>query len=1236
MNKHRLTVIGTMAIIGWLATATTSAQASLLNLPNTPLILGIETVPNIFILMDDSGSMDWEVLTGNHWSTCNYTLRFGNIECPSNQYSDAFLFSVSGQFISNFYYYSDTNGNAYSDTCAGLGGTRFGNTSVRACLADANINPLDRDWRFMSSDLNLMAFNPQVQYQPWRGFDDANFNAARSDPQPGTAAYTDLIDLSAHGGFEYSVWEDSHGFEGNRPNAHRPNVTTVPNGMVDLFDNHIRVSVRNNSVSCQRISTQPNGSRRIRYTSTPISGAACSHATGGQSLASLQQNIANWYQYARKRHFIAKSAVIDTLETSPGFRYGLGLINSRSNVFVEIPSADDADLVEHNEAIQRRLLDYPWAARDTPLRTGLDRVGRYYKNGRGNAPSPITEACQKNFTLTFTDGFWSNNDRLMDIGDSDKDKQADTLADVAYYYYSEDLSPLPDEVPPDLFDDQDQQHMVTYTVAFGLDTGLVDTDGDGQPNPPLAIESEAWWKTSGPPIQKVDDLWHAAFNSRGQFIASQRPEDVTAALRSAVQNIERRVGSAASGASNGGSLNSNSRLFQARFFSEDWHGELLAFDIDDSGQLSSNPTWDAGHLLTQRPDSYFLNQRRVFTYDPEGNQGRPFFYDNLNPAQQRLMDTNPDTQQVDHLGVERVAYLRGSNANEGNPFRTREHRLGDLINSDPVFVGEPSFLFNLDGYASFIGEYENRRATVYVGANDGMLHAFDAINGEELFSYLPNAVMPDLPLLTSPSYAHRFFVDGSPIYSDARINGTWRSILLGGLRSGGQGIYALDITDPRNFSADDVLWEFTDSDDPDLGFTFGQPTIARMANGQWAAIFGNGFNNTLNDGHVSASGDAVLYIAFLEQGINGWSTGDFIKIPTHSGSINRPSGLGSPGVVDIDGDFTADYIYAGDINGKLWKFDVSSASPSAWTVDFNGQALFEARSPSGGVQPILERPGVVLHPTGGDNGVIVTFGTGKFIENSDRESEGQATQSVYGIWDRDASLSVADNAHGFSRSQLAQVRFSSGEGFRFRDASSESPVWFNDEQEIMHRGWFIDLPAAGERVVEPVLIRSNILFFVSLIPSDNPCTAGGTGFVIGLDARNGELPAEPLFDVNGDNSIDEADYIDAADGSVIIGQQTEGIPNLPAIIFDRRSFCEQNPGHPNCQSDEGGGGDGSGGGDNNGPRPRFPPPLNAPRLCGGNNDRALLYTTQSNGTISTFTAAPGSVQCGRQGWRHLR
>lgn len=205
MNKHRLTVIATMAIIGWLATATTPAQASLLNLPNTPLILGIETVPNIFILMDDSGSMDWEVLTGNHWSTCNYTLRFGNIECPSNQYSDAFLFSVSGQFISNFYYYSDTNGNAYSDTCAGLGGTRFGNTSVRACLADANINPLDRDWRFMSSDLNLMAFNPQVQYQPWRGFDDANFNAARSDPQPGTAAYSDLIDLSAHGGFEYSV-----------------------------------------------------------------------------------------------------------------------------------------------------------------------------------------------------------------------------------------------------------------------------------------------------------------------------------------------------------------------------------------------------------------------------------------------------------------------------------------------------------------------------------------------------------------------------------------------------------------------------------------------------------------------------------------------------------------------------------------------------------------------------------------------------------------------------------------------------------------------------------------------------------------------------------------------------------------------------------------------------------------------------------------------------------------------
>ena len=380
-------------------------------------------------------------------------------------------------------------------------------------------------------------------------------------------------------------------------------------------------------------------------------------------------------------------------------------------------------------------------------------------------------------------------------------------------------------------------------------------------------------------------------------------------------------------------------------------------------------------------------------------------------------------------------------------------------------------------------------------------------------------------------------------------------------------------------------------------------------------IFGNGYN--------SAKSTAVLDILNL-------ATGELIsRIDTGVGNCN---GMSSPIAIDIDSNGTADYVFAGDLKGNLWKFDVSGSSPGSWGVDFGGQPLFEAISESGSPQPIIERPGAVLHPTGGDNGILVTFGTGKFIENSDRTTENQTTQSVYAIWDIDASPSVESNDHGFSRDQLAEVRFAENSGFRIRSEDSAVPVWFNEDNQPQDRGWFVDLPLDGERVIEPVLIRSNTLFFVTLIPNSNPCAAGGNGFLIGLDARNGSVPVSPLFDINGDNDFDEGDLLGSGNDIVPIGLPTGSIPNLPVVIFDRRSFCERNPGHPNCQG--GGGGGGTGGG--NGPQPPFPPPLNAPRVCGGNNDRALLYTTQSNGSIITTTADAGSVQCGRQGWRQLR
>ncbi len=260
-------------------------------------------------------------------------------------------------------------------------------------------------------------------------------------------------------------------------------------------------------------------------------------------------------------------------------------------------------------------------------------------------------------------------------------------------------------------------------------------------------------------------------------------------------------------------------------------------------------------------------------------------------------------------------------------------------------------------------------------------------------------------------YNHRFHVDGPAIVEDAffysdndpdypQADGEWHTVLVGGLRAGGQGVYALDITDPTSFSTDDVLWEFTDVDtspnnkgangDSDLGYSFSEASIVKMADGKWAAIFGNGYSNTTADGSVSTTGTAVLYIVDIV-------TGELLqKIDTGVDGAVRANGLSSPAVIDIDGDHVADYAYAGDLEGNLWKFDLTANSASGWKVAYKQGSTLLPLFSSNADQPITARPSVTAHPYGG---LVVLFGTGKYFETNDNNPAGQPTQSVYGIID---------------------------------------------------------------------------------------------------------------------------------------------------------------------------------------------------------------------------------------------
>ena len=346
-------------------------------------------------------------------------------------------------------------------------------------------------------------------------------------------------------------------------------------------------------------------------------------------------------------------------------------------------------------------------------------------------------------------------------------------------------------------------------------------------------------------------------------------------------------------------------------------------------------------------------------------------------------------------------------------------------------------------------------------------------------------------------------------------------------------MYALDVTNPTLFTEPNadkvVLWEFTDSNDADLGYTFSQPSIVKMANGQWVAVFGNGYNNTDADGAQSATGYAALYIVDLK-------TGALVrKITTKAGTTTTPNGLSTPTPVDVNGDNVVDYIYAGDLQGNLWKFDVTSSDPAAWGVAFGSASvpapLFIAKDSSGNLQPITQRVEVGINKQGG---VLVYFGTGQYISISDNSTT--SAQTFYGIWDKGATVT--------SRSSLLQQTVTgtaSASGGTYRLTSNNGNAATMYVAPSTYKGWYIDLPTNGERQVSDPVLNGGRIIFTTLIPSLTACSFGGSGWLMELDPTTGNQPATPAFDSDNNGSINALDIIAS-------GVQTKAIASTPGIV----------------------------------------------------------------------------------------
>ncbi|PCI20613.1 MAG: pilus assembly protein [Piscirickettsiaceae bacterium] len=1108
------------------------AHAAVLSLETSPLFLSNQADPNVFFEIDDSGSMDWEILAKRHFSP-----GFGSIIDNGLMYEGGSYFEL--------YLYNNSD-HPYSYT---------GNDGVST------------DWRARCSCLNVMAYDPSVSYSPWVGYPDAVITAARSDPHQGPpvkAGYTVLRDLTSDTYF--TAWVD-----------------TNSNALVDTTDARTTVAV--------------------------------------SSLTALQQtNYANWYQYHRKRSFVAKSAVAAVIDANQGFRYGLSVINQWGTLYKNVPAAGVTNYVAHNADIVKSLNDLVWPTSGTPLRRALERTGDYFDNTLTGKPDPIISECQKNFSILFTDGYWNGGD--PSVGNVDGDGQTNTLADVARAYYDTDLSPLADNVPPDTFDTNVRQHMVTFTVAFGINGLLTDTDADGWPNPPLT-EAGNWGNAYNSNAERVDDLWHAAFNGKGTFIAAQSPTAVTNGINAALANISSRTSSAASVALNAGSIGANSRVYQAKFDTDKWSGQILSFTVSLSGSVSSTPNWDAGCKMTgglcpttgsTETGQDWNTGRNIITYKPSNGDGIPFRWPTtpatptateLDVAQTSALDIDfaaMPTPAPDGNGMLRWQYLRGDRSAEGTTFRTRNSVLGDVIHSAPVYVGAPASNYpdSLESadYSTFRSIYQNRKPIVWFGANDGMFHGVDASlisanQGKEVIAYVPSQMYPHLNKLTSSSYVHRYFVDGVPTAGDVFFGSAWKTVIVSGLAAGGQGLFALDVTNPTTFTEANAnnmsLWEFTDSDDRDMGFSYGQPSIVKLQNGVWAAIFGNGYGNTHDDDddggttNDSLTGNSVIYIVNIQTGavIRKFDTG--VGSSADPLGLSRPNGMSSPTVVDVDNDKKADYIFAGDLFGNVWKIDISGSTSGSWKFDYSTSSphtpLFVTNDGSGTAQPITTAPEVSKHSNGG---FLVNVGTGKYIETGDNNQIGQQTQSFYGIWDKDLPTLTAFNRSHLLQQQVTEEESedfdidqdgsrSSGEGTAdIRETTKYAISWHTSSgvpaggslatgtisTTTPALGWFIDLYNTesgntnnyGERQVTDSTLIDGIIFFNTLIPSANPCDFGGDSWIMALKVESGERVDESVFDLDNNGVFDAGDGFDNTSNTRVSGVKSfVGI--LPRLTF---------------------------------------------------------------------------------------
>jgi type IV pilus assembly protein PilY1 len=546
-------------------------------------------------------------------------------------------------------------------------------------------------------------------------------------------------------------------------------------------------------------------------------------------------------------------------------------------------------------------------------------------------------------------------------------------------------------------------------------------------------------------------------------------------------------------------------VFESGYDDAGWTGTLalrvLSAGPDGAVTVGDTPLWEAGAVLTGDPSTARAprpapGERVLYTLvrNADGSTASvPFAWDQLGAEERALLDVAPAGGAPDGLGEARVAFLRGERTREtgqpGGVFRRRTGILGDAIHGAPLLVGAPSPSVQGPGYDAFHASVKSRSEAVYLGANDGMLHAFDTRDGVELFGYVPNALIPVLNQLCDPEYRHRPYVDASAGEAEAQLNGTWRSVLVSGMGMGARGVFALDVSDPAAFAGGRrALWEFTERDDPAMGHVSAAPQVAKITIAVKAGVPEHRYFAIVPSG--------ALFLLALDKPANErWQKNvNYYKL-SPSGAADS---LGQPALVSaIDG--SVRFAYAGDSDGILWRFDFNGKPP------FSGHSLFEARDDAGRRQAVTHAPRVVFAPGGG---YLVLFGTGGPLEDAEAQPEGFAQQSFYAVKDSAARPPVRVGGRG----ELAKRVLSGAAAYTIKGDE------FDYTGTGARSGWYFDFPNArsdGERVAASPALAPGAVFVSTIAPGADACVdASSRTYVLdvltGLALQDGGVTGRPV------------------------------------------------------------------------------------------------------------------------------